>query len=158
MTVPLPSFLAELEAAADASARAEDEFRRGVAARFKALETERAFAFRRLNLMRALVQAMAAAEDEEAAVTYARAALRARLGWASDSKARLEVVARFEPVARAMFAPCEPAEGDAESSAGARPSAKEALAAFESWYVATHPVPFWVLFENVMPETPVVDF
>jgi hypothetical protein len=32
------------------------------------------------------------------------------------------------------------------------------LAEFEACYAATHPLPFWVLFENVMPETPVVDF
>jgi hypothetical protein len=32
------------------------------------------------------------------------------------------------------------------------------LAGFEAWYAATRPVPLWALFENVMPETPVVDF
>ena len=29
---------------------------------------------------------------------------------------------------------------------------------FERWYAETHTGPFWVLFENYMPETPVVDF
>ncbi len=32
------------------------------------------------------------------------------------------------------------------------------LKAFEEWYAQTHPQPFWILFENYMPETPVVDF
>ncbi len=32
------------------------------------------------------------------------------------------------------------------------------LKEFESWYAAKHGSPFWVLFENHMPETPVVDF
>jgi hypothetical protein len=36
--------------------------------------------------------------------------------------------------------------------------ATEALEEFETWYGATHTVPFWALFENVMRETPVVDF
>jgi hypothetical protein len=34
----------------------------------------------------------------------------------------------------------------------------DALTEFERWYAETHPKPFWVLFENYMPETPVVDF
>ena len=149
----LSSFLDGLAAAADAAARAEEEFRRGMAARAKALEAERAFAFRRLNLMRAIGEAVGGAEDEAAAVAGARATLRARLGWSSDSEARAEVLAKFAAVSQAMFAQAAP-----EQAEGEVPDSGKALAGFEAWYAASHPVPFWVLFENIMPETPVVDF
>lgn len=178
MTMPLSLFIEDLEAAANTASRAEDEFRRTIATRIRTLETERAFAFRRLNLMREVADAVTAAEDEAAAVGRAATALRARLGWASDSDARREVVDRFAPVARAMFGQPVPVQAEgmtaevvevsvvkvsvadiSESSVPvAEVSMTEALAAFEAWYAATHPVPFWVLFENVMPETPVVDF
>jgi len=159
MIVPShPSLLDDLEAAAADAQKAEDEFRRNIAARIKALETERAFAFRRLNLMHALADAVSAAEDEEAAVGRAAGALRARLGWSSDSDARREVVARFAAVAKAMFHEQVPDESEGDDTDPPSASAREALAEFEAWYVATHHVPFWVLFENVMPETPVVDF
>lgn len=153
MTAPLSSFLDGLKTAADAATKAEDEFRKSIAARTKALEAERAFAFRRLNLMRAIAESIATAETEEAAVAGAKATLRSRLGWGSDSEARTEVLTKFTDVAKAMFTQLAPEEAEQEPA-----DAGQALAAFEAWYAATHPVPFWVLFENVMPETPVVDF
>ena len=32
------------------------------------------------------------------------------------------------------------------------------LAAFETWYETNHRVSFWDLFDQPMPETPLVDF
>lgn len=153
MTAPLSAFLEGLKTAADGAAKAEDEFRKSIAARTKALEAERAFAFRRLNLMRSIAEAIAAAETEEAAIAGAKATLRSRLGWGSDSDARTEVLTRFADVATAMFAQLAPEEAEQEAVDTAK-----VLTEFEAWYASTHPVPFWVLFENVMPETPVVDF
>jgi hypothetical protein len=153
MTATLSSFLDGLKTAADAANKAEDEFRRNIAARTKALEAERAFAFRRLNLMRAIAEAIATAESEEAAIAGAKAELRSRLGWSSDSDARDEVLSRFAVIAQAMFAQLAPEDAEGEPA-----DAAKALAEFEAWYAATHPMPFWVLFENVMQETPVVDF
>jgi hypothetical protein len=152
------SFLDALKAAADQAAAAEDAFRREAAARAKALERERAFAFRRLNFMRAVAEAVAAAEDEAAAMAGAGAVLRAKLGWASDSGARTQVVERFVPVAQAMFAALAPPSEATDGENAPRPDAVAALAAFEGWYAETHPGPFWALFEHYMPETPVVDF
>jgi hypothetical protein len=146
-------FLDALAQAADAAEKAEAAFRREIAARVKALEQERAFAFRRLNFMRAIAAVIAEAEDEEAAVANALAVVRDKLGWASDSEARTETLTQFAPVARAAFASLAPPDAEAEPvDVGA------ALATFESWYAATHPQPFWVLFETYMPETPRVDF
>jgi len=157
---PTPSFLDELKLAADRTATAEDEIRREAAQRIKALEVERTFAFRRLNLMRAIAEVVAGAEGEEIAVAAATAVLRAKLGWGSDSEARDAVVSCFAPVAQSMFASLSPenlasASGDEDVP---EPDVIKALTEFERWYAETHTGPFWVLFENYMPETPVVDF
>jgi hypothetical protein len=152
--VPAESYLDALKFAAENSSVAENEFRSQLAARIKELEKQRSFAFRRLNLMKEVSGVIAGAESEEIAVAVATAVLRAKLGWASDSEARMAVVSSFAPVAQAMFASLAPAESVDEP----RPDVLRTLAEFEAWYASTHPNPFWVLFENYMPETPVVDF
>jgi len=149
----ISSFLDRLDFAAKAAARAEDDFRRETAARVKALERERAFAYRRLNFMRAIADAAAAAQSEEIAVAAATAVMRSKLGWSSDSDARSEVLARFGPVAQQVFASLAPPDDEAPP-----PDVAQALADFEAWYRQTHPDSFWMLFEHYMPETPVVDF
>jgi hypothetical protein len=156
--MPLSDYLDGLKADAERANVAEDAFRRSIVARTKELERERAFAFRRLNLMRAVAEAIASAESEEIAVAGSAAVLRGRLGWSSDSDARSEVISQFAPVAQSMYAQLAPEEPEEESADAPKPDVTMALGAFETWYAATHPVAFWVLFENVMPETPVVDF
>ncbi len=151
---PVASFLDALSTAAEARAEEETDFRRQIVRRTKELEQLRSFAFRRLNLMRSVAEVVAGAESEEIAVAAAGAVLRAKLGWVSDSEARAEVVTGFVPVAQAMFADIAPTEDDGQE----KPDVIERLTAFEAWYAQTHPNPFWVLFENYMPETPVVDF
>ena len=108
------SFLEDLRAAARDAEAAEAGFRREVAARIADLEQQRAFAFRRLNLMQAIAEAVGPAEDEPTAMAYALAALRARLNWESDSEARAAVLARFAPVAQAVFASLMPATTTAQ--------------------------------------------
>lgn len=152
--MPAPSFLDALKLAAENAARAEEDFRRSIAERTKALERERAFAHRRLNFMRAIAEAVASAGNEDVAVAAATAILRSKLGWSNDSEARSEVQEHFKSVARQVFASLAPPEAD-EAPA---PDVIAALTAFERWYRETHPNPFWVLFEHYMPETPVVDF
>jgi hypothetical protein len=150
---PALSFLDTLQHAADAAARAEENFRREVAERAILFERERAYAHRRLNFMRALAEAVAGAESEEAAVAAATETLCAKLGWASDSEARTQVLEHLAPVAREAFASLAPA-----GETPRRPDVLGALAKFEKWYGETHANPFWYLFEHYMPETPVVDF
>lgn len=151
---PAASYLDALKLSADRSAIAENEFRSQITGRIKELERQRSFAFRRLNLMKEVSGVIASAESEEIAVAAATAVLRAKLGWASDSEARMAVLSGFVPVAQAMFASLAPAESADEEI----PNVIKTLGEFESWYEVTHPNPFWVLFENYMPETPVVDF
>ena len=149
----MTAFLDALTRAADDAEKAEAAFRREIATRAKAVEQERAFAFRRLNFMRAVAAVIADAESEEIAVANALAVVRDRLGWSADSEARGEVLTRFAPVARAAFASLAPPQAETQEA-----DVGQALADFESWYAATHPQPFWILFETYMPETPRVDF
>lgn len=143
------SFLLELRTSAEAAKAAETSFRQETARRIAALEQERAIAFRRLNLMQVTADAIDAAESEDIAVASAFAALRSRLGWNADSDARLEVISHFGPVARAMY---RNSSGDQSANIHA------ALAEFEHWYSETRGSSFWALFEQQMPDTPVVDF
>ena len=147
------SFLDSLKEAAAKTDSAEAAFRREIAERIKNFEQARAFAYRRLNFMRALADATAAAESEEIAVANALAVVRTKLGWSSDSEARTAVLSRLAPVAQAMFAHLAPPEKDEKL-----PDIGKALADFETWYGETHEQPFWVLFEHYIPETPRVDF
>ena len=142
-------YLDALRQAAEQSAAAEEGYRRDYAQRIAALERDRAFAFRRLNLIRSLSETVAAAADEKTAVANALAVLRDKLGWAGDSEARAATVQRFTAVVEAMVAARD----------GTHPAdVPAALAAFETWYADAHGSPFWVLFDHYMPETPRVDF
>jgi hypothetical protein len=148
-----PALLDALKAAANQAAASETAFRRDIALRIKALERERAFAFRRLNLMRAVAAAVTGPEKDDDAVAAGVAALRDEIGWVGASEARTEVLDRFAEVARALRAVVAPTEADAEP-----PDPLAALDAFEAWYADTHTGPFWALFDQYVPENPVVDF
>ena len=150
---PAVPFLVTLQAAADSAAVAEADCRREAQLRINGLETARAFAFRRLNVMRAIADAALAAESEEIAVATGLAVLRTKLGWHTDSEARAEVLSRFATVARTVHAGLS-SGGKGEPEAGVT----QALADFEAWYAETHIGPFWVLFDQHIPETPLVDF
>lgn len=143
--------LQALAAAADGADRAERQYRQDAGQRIAALEQERAFAFRRLNLMRELADAIAGADAEESAVGIAAATLRGKLGWSSESEARSEVTERFAPVAQALF---RSLTGEDEPV----PAPQLALADFERWYADSRKTPFWILFERYVQETPLVDF
>jgi len=151
---PAPAFLDTLKRAADGANVAEDAFRREIAQRAKALETERVFAFRRLNLMAAIVEAITGAADEPAALAEAASVLCARLGWSTESEAREAVLARFAAVARSVAASVTPSR----AQDAPEPDVIGALGEFERWYAATHETPFWGLFDTYLTETPRVDF
>jgi hypothetical protein len=146
-------FLTALQAAAEGVAEAEAEFRREASQRLTTLEAARAFAYRRLNLMRAVADAAAGPASEEIAVANALAVLRAKLGWHGDSEARSEVISHFAAVARAVTSSFSAREDGAPE-----PDVMAALAEYEAWYAENHPSPFWALFEQHLPETPLVDF
>jgi hypothetical protein len=95
---------------------------------------------------------VARAESEELAVAASQAILRAKLGWSGDSEARSAVLTEFATVARALFVTLH-GQDDQPSV-----DVLSLLREFEAWYEATHRTPFWDLFDQPMPETPLVDF
>ena len=150
----VPAVLAEaLQAAADRAAEAETSFRRESTQRIATLARERSFAYRKLNLVRAVAGAVVMAENEDAVAGLAGAVLRREFGWSSDSDARAAVLDRFAPVALAIFRSFVSPEKDSGCA-----DVLAALAAFEAWYAETHSGPFWALFDHYVPETPVIDF
>jgi hypothetical protein len=150
----LTPILDALEAAARSAGAAETAFRRETAERIKVLERERSHAFRRVNLLRPIAEAVARAESEEMAVAGGQAILRAKLGWSNDSEARSAILTRFAMVVKGMFATLHPrSEGEAEPA-----DILALLDAFEAWYEEAHRTSFWSLFDQPMQETPVVDF
>ncbi|WP_274629913.1 hypothetical protein [Arvimicrobium flavum] len=150
-------FIAGLRHDAKACQDAEDEFRRTMNTRVAELAEARAFANRRMNLMRSLFDVVARAGQSEIAVAGAVAALRTRLGWHEDSDARDEVLTEYARLAAAAFTATHPREGD-DAASRPGPDVARALADFETWYLAARGKPFWVLFEHYMPETQLVDF
>jgi hypothetical protein len=153
MSAPAAAFLVALKESADSAAAVEKAYRSEAAERIRALEQARAFAYRKWNVMRPVVEAVTGAESGEIGVAAGQAVLRSRLGWTSDSEARSAVLSHFAPIAKAIFG-LRTTVGRDEPAADVR----EALAAFEQWYAATYAVPFWSLFEQPMAETPLVDF
>jgi hypothetical protein len=127
-----PAFLSTLEAAAHAADAEETAFRREAAARIDILERARTFAFRRLNVVRAMADAARRAPDPEASVA-----------------AQLERLS--------TLAACIDAEVRANAAAPAGEPCAE-LASFEDWYAERFGSPFWAVFDRYSPETPVVDF
>ncbi|MET0169278.1 MAG: hypothetical protein ABW191_02710 [Aliihoeflea sp.] len=155
-------FITALASQAAACEQEESEFRRTMAARVAALAEARAFANRRMNLMKSLFATMAQAKTEEIAVAGAIAALSNRLGWRENSEPRDEVLAQYAKVAAAAFAATRQPDDDeivlASIDDRPMPDIKTALDAFEEWYIRVRGKPFWVLFEHYMPETQLVDF
>ena len=148
----LTTILDAVEGVARNAGAAETAFRREAAERIKVLERERSHAFRRLNLLRPIAEAVAPAESEEMAVAGGQAILRAKLGWSNDSEARSAILTRFATVVKGVFATLHPGpEGELIDILAL-------LGAFEAWYEEVHGASFWNLFDQPMQETPVVDF
>ena len=152
MSAPTQAFLDHLKAAATSAHEAENALRKRMAEEIARLERQRAFAYRRLNLMNEVAKAVASAENEEAAVARGLAVLRSELGWTSESETRKATLERFERVVRAAIAGLSSTE-TAESA----PDIADELSGFETWYESTYGKPFWVLFDQEIQEIPLVE-
>ncbi|MBS3649735.1 hypothetical protein KEU06_14070 [Pseudaminobacter sp. 19-2017] len=155
------TYLVELERTARAASIAEEEFRRDAAVRAEELKTERAFAFRRLNLLRAIGRAVAACEDEDQAGELGCAAFLREVGWSGDTPPQREVAERFSPIVMAVWKAGrrEEERGDAREPPGEAKSEeiRAALSSFEAWYLETRKVRFLHLIEREVIELPLVE-
>ena len=153
MTRP-PALFSTLEAAASAADAEERSFRREAAARIEALERARTFAFRRLNVLRAMAEAASRASDSAASIAAQLGLIRDRLGWAgAEGETPRAVLDQL-----ASLAACVDAGVRAGAAANMAEDLSAELARFESWYAERFVNEFWALFDRYSPETPVVDF
>jgi hypothetical protein len=144
------SVLATLAARAEAASGEETAYRREAARRTEILERARAFAYRRLNLLKKMAEAGTGETDTKAAADARIVAAFVDIGWIGgsldelDDKGR-ETEAKFRPVAEAI-------------GAGDEPRLLQTLADFEAWFTERFGRDFCAVFDRYIPDTPKVDF
>ncbi len=144
------SVLATLAARAEAASAEEAVYRREALRRTELLERSRAFAYRRLNLLKKMAEVAADEPDAKKAADARIVAAFVDIGWIAGSLADLddkgrETEARFRPVAEAL--------GDEDE-----PRLLAALDAFEAWFAERFKRDFCAVFDRYIPDTPKVDF
>jgi hypothetical protein len=144
------SVLATLAARAEAASGEETAYRKESARRIETLERSRAFAYRRLNLLKKVGEAAAEETDAKKAADARIAVAFVEIGWIGSSLAELdekgrEAEAKFRPVAEAI-------------GAGDEPRMLQALADFEGWFMQRFGRDFCSVFDRYTPDTPKVDF
>jgi len=144
--------LAGFEAAGRAAQKSEEELRRKLAEEVARLERQRAFAFRRTRLIRALATAAEPVGTEQEAVSAQRHAVRSELGWSHESAAYGAILDLLRPVGQAVWQCACGGESVTASDVHA------ALAEFEGKFEEAHGKSFYALFDQYVPEVPVVDF
>jgi len=164
----LTAFLDGLEQQAHAASAAEENFRRDIARQLRELEQERAFGFRRLNLMRSVIDAVASGKDEEEALAKGRETVAQELQIGAETAVNLETLQRFEPVLRACWGACvaetdaetetaDAADADAGSETAGAAAVAAALAAFEAWFSTARNGSFLSLMDQEIVELPLVE-
>ncbi|RIK96896.1 MAG: hypothetical protein DCC74_09215 [Proteobacteria bacterium] len=160
----LTAFLDGLEQQAHDASAAEENFRRDIAKRLRELEQERAFGFRRFNLMRSVIDAVASGKDEEEALAKGRETVAQELQIGAETAVNLETLQRFEPVLRACWGACvaEPEAADAaDAGTGAETAGAAAVAAalkeFEAWFSTARNGSFLSLMDQEIVELPLVE-
>jgi hypothetical protein len=144
------SVLTTLTARAEAASADETAYRREALRRTELLERARAFAYRRLNLLKKMIEIAADEPDAKKAADARIVAAFADIGWIGgsldelDEKGR-ETEAKFRPVAEAL------GKGD-------EPGVIAALDAFEVWFAERFKRDFCAVFDRYVPDTPKVDF
>ncbi|MBM3532602.1 MAG: hypothetical protein FJX60_06160 [Alphaproteobacteria bacterium] len=144
------SVLATLAARAEAASGEESAYRRESARRIETLERARAFAYRRLNLLKKVAETATDEADTKKAADARIAAAFVEIGWIGANLAELdekgrEAEAKFRPVAEAIGASDEP-------------RTLQALADFEAWFMQRFGRDFCSVFDRYAPDTPKVDF
>jgi len=157
----LSAFLDDFERSAHEASVNEENYRREVAARLKELENERAFGFRRLNLMRTVVAAIQDCETEDEAIIKGSAAFMREVGWSAESESQQESLEKFQPVIRACWQMKQVGTGDAardEAQSQDKPvDIGKQLNEFESWFGKARNGSFLSVLEREIVELPLVE-
>ncbi len=140
----------EMEARAREASVAEQEFDREVARRRAEVSEARAFAWRRVSLMRALIGELGRHEGEEDALAAGRIRFFRELGWSGATENQQQVAEHFEPVLVAIREVIDGSQADAGVVAAA-------FEAFENWYLETRQASFLTLMQREIVELPLVE-
>jgi hypothetical protein len=147
----MPAPIEDLRRRAEQAARAEAAYRVEARDRLAALEEARIGAYRRIELVDALMQAVAAGEDRATAVDAGVSRLCDMTGWAADHPAYEEVRSQLAAVADEGWLAAHPGEGQGD--------VVRAFTRFEAWYVERFKTAFTALVAREEPSlTPLVDF
>lgn len=152
----LTTYLDGLEQAAHAASTAEEVYRREIAQRVRALEQDRAFAFRRLNLMRTVTAAVTGHEEEAEALQAGNIAFMRELEWTGATEAQRQALEQFQPVVLAAWTLSRATEEEAARAANMA-ALERALTAFEQWFAASRNGPFLSVMEREVVELPLVE-
>lgn len=152
MTPSAQALVTEFEMAAKTAQHAEAELRKTLTEELARAERQRAFAFRRTRLIRVLASAADTAETEDAAIAAQGRSLHEELGWSGASAAQTEILERMRPLGRTVWQ-C----GCGVDGATPADVALE-LERFEQWFLSARGKPLYSLFDQYVPEVPVVDF
>jgi hypothetical protein len=164
MTPAALALVAEFESAAKATRAAEEELRKRLTEQIASIERQRAFAFRRTRLVRTLAVAAEADTAKPApegsdeaklaaeAWTRQRRAVREELGWTGESQAYDTILMQLQPLGQAVLHCACSTIPDAGTVV------LDELEKFETWFESTHGKSFYALFDQYVPEVPVVDF
>ncbi|MBN9583218.1 MAG: hypothetical protein J0G37_17155 [Afipia sp.] len=160
-TQQLADFLDGFERTAHQASVNEETYQREAAARLRQLAEERAFGFRRLNLMRTVVAAIRDCESEDDAIVKGSAAFLHEVGWSTENESQQEALEQFQPVIRACWQ-MKQADAEGEADSGATPAATsdeigKQLSEFENWFGKARNGPFLSVLEREILELPLVE-
>jgi hypothetical protein len=153
---PLTALLDDLDRIAHDASINEENYRKEAAARFRELEQDRAFGFRRLNLMRTVTAALDGSESEEDAILRGSTAFLRELEWSGTSETQQETLTNFAPVIAACWQATQPNTSEAGALVNST-TIIEKLRAFEAWFAEHRNGPFLSIMEREMVELPLVE-
>ncbi|MBN9002638.1 MAG: hypothetical protein J0H75_11445 [Rhizobiales bacterium] len=157
MAQPLTALLDDLDRIAHDASVNEENYRKEAAARFRELEQDRAFGFRRLNLMRTVAAAIDGSENEDDAILRGSAAFLQELGWSGASETQQETLKNFAPVIAACWQATQPEAPETGGPSDLAAAIIEKLRAFEAWFAEHRNGPFLSVMEREIVELPLVE-
>jgi hypothetical protein len=157
------ALIARLEADCTAAEQVERSARAEIEARLREVERARAFAWRRLNVLKDMLRAATDEPDRAVAVEQQLVGLFRDIGWIESSlvelgPAAMPLLDRLRPIAEALHGACHHQHAAEPPTEDLALDALAAFRAFEDWFEADRGQPFLQVFERYTPPTPLVEF
>lgn len=146
------ALVASFEGAARRAQETEAALRKKVAVQINELERQRAHAFRRTRLIRILASSAEGSEEEDEALLAQRKAVSEEIGWAVESDAYKAILDEMKPLGLSVWRCVCGVEASSPAEV------KKEIERFEAWFETKHGTPFYALFDQYVPEAPLVDF